>query len=94
MRATALSQCPVPNCTLRPVPWFCSVHWPFVSPDVRRRIVRFVKTLRGEGLGDIPPTLRELLLLALRDVREAPVRLNVADRLAIALHAAVVGSAS
>lgn len=89
----ALNKCPVPNCHLSPAPWFCSVHWPFVHPDVRTRIARFAKMLRG-GLGEVPPTLRRLLEQAVEDVRTSPlVQWNWADRLAVLLHTLVCGGA-
>ena len=83
----ALNKCPVPACPLRPVPWFCAVHWHFISPDVRARIENFTRVFRGGRDAAPPPTLRKLLVEALHDIRTAPaVQWNWADRLAVALH--------
>ncbi len=88
--AVGLTRCPVSGCPLKPLPWFCHVHWAFVSPEVRRRIVQFTKTLRGNGVGDLPPTLSALLTEGAREI----MRTNAADRLAVALHVVVCGRAA
>lgn len=86
-RAAALTRCPVPGCPNHPVPWFCPVHWPFISSEVRHRIVRFTKTMRGNGEGELPITLKKLLAQALVDISN----FNTADRLAFRLHQVVCG---
>lgn len=88
-----LSRCPIPDCPHRPMPWFCSTHWPFISSDTRARIVRFTKALRGSGEGDLPPTLRNLLIKAALEIADAPL-IGFAERIVFWLHRLVVGGPS
>lgn len=91
VRPIALNKCPVPGCPYEPRPFFCGVHWPFVSQESRARIVRFAKMLRG-GRDAMVPTMRKLLRGAVRDVRNAPaVQWNWADRLVVLVHRLVCG---
>jgi hypothetical protein len=71
------------------------VHWPFISPDTRDRIVRFAAVFRGGRDAAPPPTLRKLFSWALTDILNAPhVHWNWADRLAVRLHRLIVGEQS
>lgn len=67
MRASGFTSCPVDQCRERPSPWFCSVHWPKVSSEVRRRIIAQVKKMNGKGLGGLPSALRELIIEGVRE---------------------------
>lgn len=77
----------MPKCPNQPAPWFCPVHWPFIGSENRARIVRFTKSMRGEGTGDVPPTLLQLISDAVNDI----AKFNTADRLAFRLHHMVCG---
>lgn len=92
MKPFALNKCPVPDCPVPPRPFFCMVHWPFISHDNQGRIIRFAKMFHGGRDSAPPPTLLRLLRSALVDIRHNPlVHWNFADRLAVLIHRLVVG---
>lgn len=62
-----LSKCPVSGCPESPGPIFCGTHWPKVSGDVRRELVKTFKGLRGSGLRNPPAKLLELLTIGVRE---------------------------
>lgn len=70
-QAVGFTGCPVLDCKAAPSPLFCPKHWPLVSSEVRRELVAALAKLRGKGVGDLPDELRELLLMAVEDVRRA-----------------------
>lgn len=87
-----LNKCPVPSCPCPPRPWFCQIHWPFISPLIRARLVAFARMFRGGRDAAPPPTLRRLLEAALLDIRTSPlVRWNWADKAAVWLWRVVCG---
>lgn len=63
MKATTLSKCPVSGCAEQPSPIFCSTHWPKVSGDTRRELVRAFR--------ELPAHPRRLTGLLVEGVREA-----------------------
>ncbi len=94
--AARMSVCPRRGCGGQPLPIFCLECWVKVSHDTRRKLLSIWKAMarNRHGAPASPPDgFVRLLETAVKEINAAPPpRLNVAERLTVALHAAVVGA--
>lgn len=91
--AAALNRCPRRGCDRPPMPIFCVQDWELISNATKRKLLVLWKAMRGHRVRGVPEGLTRLLEAAVREINAAPKpKLNKADRLALAIHAAVVGA--